>query len=208
MCAGHAPHPGSHRNALLTYVHTWRSFASLHPGVDFMLSTFESWRRSSGHYPNKKIDLVAVASERVAEKLQQHVTVGHICQVQKLSIMSSVESWHAVGDHTIRDHPYSQCWILTHNSTHGQEWQGFPLVHDILHLGSDDFRHFMEEMRYGHMVVVCHRYFFHMFNGNMKVGQLNVRPFTGSKWCNCDAAFANFHCKHAHGKSGELLLAS
>lgn len=149
--AGFAQGKGAPRGALVTYIHTWRSFARLHPGVDFLLSTFESWRRSVGHFPGRKFDLVAVTTELVAEKLQQHATIGHLCQVQKLSSANLGEAAHG---ETMKIQPHSQCWLLTHTSAQVREWDGFPLVHDILHVASDTFKQFAHGMRYDNIVVV------------------------------------------------------
>lgn len=143
------------RGALVTYVHTWRTFAMLHPGVDFVLSTFESWRRSVGHYPGRKLDLVAVMTELVAEKLQQHATVGNICNIRKLSndVLAGAQS--AVDDETAKLKLHSQCWLLTHTSAQAREWDGFPLVHDILHVASERFKRFTDEFRYDKVIMVC-----------------------------------------------------
>lgn len=126
----------------------------LHPGVDFVLSTFESWRRSVGHYPGHKLDLVAVMTELVAEKLQQHATIGHICNVRKLSNNVLAGAQSAVDDETPKLKLHSQCWLLTHTSAQAREWEGFPLVHDILHVASDQFKRFTDEFRYDKVIMV------------------------------------------------------
>lgn len=149
--AGFAQGNRAPRGALVTYIHTWRAFAKLHPGVDFLLSTFESWRRSVGHFPGRKLDLVAVTTGAVAEKLHQHATIGHLCQVQTLSSAGLVGATH--GD-SMRVQMSSQCWLLTHTSAQVREWEGFPMVHDILHVASDKFKQFAHGMQYNNIVVV------------------------------------------------------
>ena len=108
---------------MVSYVHSWSAFATLHPGVDFLLTSFESWRRSVGHYPKRKMDMIAVASPATAAQLMQHTVTGHLCQ--QLSLPTRRSSSHpektTVNGHT-SDSPRGSDKAANSSST--DRWQG------------------------------------------------------------------------------------
>lgn len=136
-------------SALVTYVHNYSKFSQRHPGVAFILSTFESWRRSVGHYPKRKFDLVAITSEYVAGQLEGHAVAGRLCQV--LSLASLPEDSLTGGVRVLQGahiYPHSQCWILTHQVSDTIEWSTYPMAHDVVHLATKKFMSFVSTMGY------------------------------------------------------------
>ena len=78
--------------AIITYVHTWSAYMQQHPGTDFLLTTFESWRRSTGHFSQQKFDLVAVTSPAAAAAMHQHATLQRVCQDIELPSQAATAS--------------------------------------------------------------------------------------------------------------------
>jgi hypothetical protein len=143
-------------SALVTYIHHFSKFSERHPGVDFLLSTFESWRRSVGHYPNRKFDMVAITNEFIGSKLKEHPVSGQLCQVISFdsipeesspTFVRSLEKGHIL--------PHSQCWIITHRSNGVLEWSTYPLAHDIVHVATRRFMSFVSTMGYEMLAKVC-----------------------------------------------------
>jgi hypothetical protein len=143
-------------SALVTYIHNYSKFSQLHPGVDFLLSTFESWRRSVGHYPKRKFDLVAIASEYMSEKLSLHPLSGRLCQF--ISFSSLPEEILSTNIRSVSEgsiFPHSQCWIISHTSGAHSEWYMYPLAQDIVHLATKKFMSFVSTMGYEMLAKVC-----------------------------------------------------
>lgn len=143
-------------SALVTYIHNFSEYSQLHPGVDFLLSTFESWRRSVGHYPKRKFDLVAITNDFVAEKLQEHPLAGRICQYitfDSLHEVMGLENVRALDQGKI--HPFSQCWIISHLANEHQEWSTYPLANDIVHIATKKFMTFVSTIGYQMVAKVC-----------------------------------------------------
>jgi hypothetical protein len=146
------------RGAVVTYIESWSEYSQKHPGVEFLLTTFESWRRSVGHYPSRKFDLVAITTELVGDYLQQHAVAGRLCQVLPLS------SFDKTGISTLQNqnfgvpggaiHPHSQCWILTHRRSASGQWQLFPLAHEVIHIASPHFMAFVGALSYSMLAKV------------------------------------------------------
>jgi hypothetical protein len=143
-------------SALVTYIHNFSKFSQRHPGVEFLLSTFESWRRSVGHYPKRKFDLVAIATEFVGAKLQEHPVSGKLCQVVSFDSISE-ESLSGNIRVLEKGHifPYSQCWIITHSTSGPFEWSTYPFAHDIVHLATRKFMSFASTLGYEMLAKVC-----------------------------------------------------
>lgn len=137
-------------SAMVTYVHNFSKFSKRHPGVDFLLSTFESWRRSVGHYPKRKFDLVAITSDYVAEKLQEHPVGGKLCQFITFSSIPESnlpKNVRAIEGGSV--FPHSQCWVISHPSnTAALEWSTYPLAHEIVHLATSKFMSFVSTLGY------------------------------------------------------------
>lgn len=139
-------------SALVTYIHNWSKYSTRHPGVEFLLSTFESWRRSVGHYPKRKFDLIAITSEYVAEKLEEHPVAGKVCQVIPFSSISEANggpdhmNMRALKEGHI--YPHSQCWIISHRSNAAQEWNTYPPAHDVVHIATSKFMSFVSTLGY------------------------------------------------------------
>jgi hypothetical protein len=144
--------------ALVAYVHTWTPHAQMHPGVDFLLTTFESWRRAVGHFPRRKFDLIAVSASSAAERLMAHHTVGRLCVHLELPRHAWERERHlsrpvnraqstVASDLERLAKSSSQCWVLT-TLDDLSAWAGHVLVLDLLHFVNPTFRHFVKHMQY------------------------------------------------------------
>lgn len=128
------------RRALVTYVHTWQAFSQLHPGVDFLLLTFESWRRSMGHFPQRKFDLVAVATPMVVEKLMDHPRIFPVCTPVDIEWSDAEFQRHV--------QPHSQCWLVPLAYPPPHVWFGYPFALDLLHFRLPGFQAFLRSLEY------------------------------------------------------------
>jgi hypothetical protein len=157
--AGHLRERSEALGALVTYVHTWTPYAQLHPGVDFLLTTFESWRRAVGHFPERKFDLVAVAAASTADRLMAHRTVGRLCTHLEMPRhawkrgMSLSTALLGTSDLQRLAKNTSQCWIFT-SLDDISVWAGHVLVRDLLHFVNPAFEHFVEHMGYNMLLKV------------------------------------------------------
>ena len=154
LIAGQLPDGISRQSpkALVTYVHTLSGYADLHPGVDFLLTTFESWRRSVGHFPQRKLDIVAVASPAAVGHLMQHRVIARLCQQMTLARSNAPQ---LIGLETVNTTPQSQCWLIASEET-TEAWGGFPFVLDFLHHTRMAFQSFTQHMNYTMLLQVCH----------------------------------------------------
>lgn len=136
----------------MTYVHVWRPFAERHPGVDFLLTTFESWRRSVGHFPTATYDLIATAAEATVERMLGHETLRRLCTVVTLDPLGGLASPPPPPPPL---QPQSRCWLVSHTLREiGEPLRDFPFALDLFQLTTPKFHALARQRRYSLLLKV------------------------------------------------------